>query len=309
MKKNNEAYQLAKYISDFLNDYAPSFLTTSQCTIKSYKDAWILYVTYLAEKEITPNQFNRKYFERDYIEGWISWLKEKRGCCPDTCNVRLASIRVFLEYLGARDVELLYLYQQAKQVKRQKTSKKKVTGLTRDAVSAMLEAPDLNTRTGKRDIVFLTLLYATAGRLDEIRSIKISHINLSADKPYINLHGKGDKIRTSYLLPRAVAHLKVYLKEFHGDAPKPDDYLFYSRVGSNKGKLTEAALDKRIKKYAKKAHEKCPNVPCEYTCPSISPCQGFSLDRRWIKCRSGKLFTWTFESRNYHEISGHYYRR
>lgn len=261
MKNNNEAYQLAKYISDFLNYYAPSFLTTSQCTIKSYKDALILYVTYLAEKEITPNQFNRKYFERDYIEGWISWLKEKRGCCPDTCNVRLASIRVFLGYLGARDVELLYLCQQAKQVKRQKTSKKKVTGLTRDAVSAMLEAPDLNTRTGKRDIVFLTLLYATAGRLDEIRSIKISHINLSADKPYINLHGKGDKIRTSYLLPRAVAHLKVYLKEFHGDAPKPDDYLFYSRVGSNKGKLTEAALDKRIKKYAKKAHEKCPNVP------------------------------------------------
>ena len=66
MKNNNEAYQLAKYISDFLNYYAPSFLTTSQCTIKSYKDALILYVTYLAEKEITPNQFNRKYFERDF---------------------------------------------------------------------------------------------------------------------------------------------------------------------------------------------------------------------------------------------------
>ena len=110
----------------------------------------------------------------------------------------MGSIRVFLEYLGTRDIELLYLFQQAKQIKRQKTSKKKVSGLSREAVSAMLEAPDLSTKTGKRDIVFLTLLYATAGRLDEIRSIKISHINLSADKPYINLHGKGNKIRTSW---------------------------------------------------------------------------------------------------------------
>lgn len=247
MKKNNEAYQLAKYISDFFNDYAPSFLTTSQCTLKSYKDALVLYIAYLEEKGISPDEFSRQHFEGKFIEGWITWLKEKRTCCPDTCNVRLASIRVFLEYLGTRNVELLYLYQQARQIKRQKTSRKKVSGLSREAVGAMLEAPDLNTKTGKRDLVFLTILYATAGRLDEIRSIKISHINLSAEKPYINLHGKGNKIRTSYLLPRAVAHLKVYLREFHGDNPEPDNFLFYSRVGAEKGKLTEAALDKRIK--------------------------------------------------------------
>lgn len=261
MKRNNEAYQLAKYISDFLNDYAPSFLTNSPCTLKSYKDALILYVLFLEECGITPNELDRECLESGWIEKWITWLKEKRNCCPDTCNVRLASLRVFLEYTGSRDVGLLYLYQQAKKIKRQKVSKKKVSGLSREAVTAMLKAPDLNTKTGKRDIVFLTLLYATAGRLDEIRSIKISHLNLIAEKPYINLHGKGDKIRTSYLLPRAVAHVKLYLREFHGGHPNPDDYLFYTRVGTERGKLTEAALDKRIKIYATKAHEKCTDVP------------------------------------------------
>jgi len=86
-------------------------------------------------------------------------------------------------------------------------------------------------------------------------------MHLGCEKPYINLHGKGDKIRTAYLLPRAVANAKVYIKEFHGENPDPDDYLFYSRVGGNKRKLTEAALDKRIKAYAKIAHEKCNDVP------------------------------------------------
>lgn len=261
MKRNNEAYQFAKYISDFLYDYAPSFLINSECTLKSYKDSLVLYILFLEENGITPNDLNRSYFESEWIEKWITWLKEQRKCCPDTCNVRLASLRVFLDYLGTRDVSLLYLYQNAKKIKRQKVSKKKVSGLTRNAVSAMLEAPNLATKTGKRDMVFLTILYATAGRLDEIRSIKITHIHLDCDKPYINLHGKGDKIRTSYLLPRAVAHVKVYLKEFHGQYPNPDDYLFYSKVGDNRGKLTEAALDKRIKFYAKIAHEKSADVP------------------------------------------------
>lgn len=125
----------------------------------------------------------------------------------------------------------------------------------------MLSAPDLSTRTGKRDVVFLTVLYATAGRLDEIRSIKISHIHLDEPKPYIILLGKGGKMRTAYLLPRAVANIRIYLKEFHGEKPEPEAYLFYSRVGGRKTKLSEPALDKRIKLCAKIAHEKCPEVP------------------------------------------------
>ncbi len=68
-------------------------------------------------------------------------------------------------------------------------------------------------------------------------------------------------MRTAYLLPRAVANIRIYLKEFHGEKPEPEAYLFYSRVGGRKTKLSEPALDKRIKLCAKIAHEKCPEVP------------------------------------------------
>ena len=86
---------------------------------------------------------------------------------------------------------MAYLYQDSKRIKRQKCTKKKVSELTREAVTAMLAASDISTRIGWHDLVFLILLYATATRLDEIRSIKLSDIHLEAAKPYITLHGKG----------------------------------------------------------------------------------------------------------------------
>lgn len=230
MKKNDrEAARIAGYISEFLHDYAPQFLTSSEHTLKSYRDALTLYVLFLEEKGITHDSLGRHCFERSSIEEWIVWLKDARNCSPETCNIRLGSLRTFLEFLGNKDIGFLYLYQEAKLIKRQKCRKKKVEGLTREAVTAILAAPDPSTRTGKRDLVFLTLLYATAARLDEILSIRLSHLYLDAEKPYVNLYGKGSKIRTAYLLPRAVEHIRIYLKAFHEAAPDPEAYLFYSR--------------------------------------------------------------------------------
>ena len=261
-RNNNDAVRFSRYISDFLYDYAPNMLTNSEHTLKSYKDALTLYIRFLESENIAPSAFSKSCFERLRIEKWIRWLKETRSCSPDTCNVRLASIRVFLEYIASRDVGLIYLSQDAKLIKRQKCAKKKVSGLTRDAVAAILAVPDIATDIGKRDLVFMILLYATAARLDEILSIKIKQIHIAGTKkPYINIVGKGQKTRTLYLLPRAVSHINKYISEAHGTQVDPDSYLFYSRVGGKYAKLTAPALDKRLKIYAKVAHMQCPDVP------------------------------------------------
>ena len=260
MKKTDDAPVIARRIFEFLHDYAPQFLTSSEHTLKGYKDALVLYFQFLQESGVSPEGLSRLHLEKEWIEQWIVWLKDTRKNSPDTCNNRLASLRRFLEYLAEKDIGMAYLYQDSKRIKRQKCPKKKVSGLTRDAVAAMLAAPDTSTRIGRRDLVFLTLLYATAARLDEIRSIKLDDIHLAAAKPYINLHGKGQKIRTAYLLPRAVALLKAYIKETYGQTGRADALLFPSRV-SGHGKLTEAALDKRIKTYAAQASGQCKDVP------------------------------------------------
>jgi site-specific recombinase XerD len=261
MKKSNDAAKISRYMSDFLYDYAPNFLTSSTHTIKSYKDTLTIYVMFLESIGVKPSSLDKKYFEKGCIEEWVKWMSNTRRCCPDTCNVRLGSLRVLLEYFGSRDVGFLYLYNEAKTIKRQKCVKKKVNGLTRDAVTAIMNEPDLGTKTGRRDFTLLMMLYGTAGRIGEILSVKVEHLHLDAPKPYVNLYGKGGKMRTAYLLPRVVSNILGYLRESHGAKPNPDDYLFYSRVGGIRGKLTEPAVDKRIKKYAASANEKCKDVP------------------------------------------------
>ena len=112
-----------------------------------------------------------------------------------------------------------------------------------------------------RDMAFMVLLYSTAARLDELLSMKNSQIHLDVSKPHATIIGKGNKIRTLYLLPKVVAHLEHYMKEFHGEHPDPDAYVFYSRNTGVHGKLTQPAISKMLKKHAKAAHDSCSEVP------------------------------------------------
>jgi len=260
MKSTNEAVMIARHINMFLNQYVPSQRTRSDNTLKSYNIALTLYLGFLeTEKCVTDVKLRGDCFSVQYIEEWLMWLKEKRACSPETCNIRLASLRAFLKYLGKHEVSLLHLSNAASQIHRRKTFRKKIQGMSKSAVTALLEAPDLSTKTGRRDIALLVLMYGTAARIDEVLSLKVGNLQLDAAKPYANIIGKGGKIRTLYLLPRNVVYLRTYLREFHGNSPNPDAYLFFSRSGG--GKMTQPAINKRIKKYAAIANEHCADVP------------------------------------------------
>ena len=261
-RRDSEAVKIARLISGFLGDYAPSALTASEHTLKSYRDALTLYICYLESEGVGSGQLGKECFGRQRIEGWIRWLQETRGNSPDTCNVRLASLRAFLDYAASRDVEMLYLYEEAKHVKRQKCPKRKVSGLTRDAVAAMLSAPDLSTPAGRRDLAFMVLLYATGARLGELLSMRMGQVHIDGvPEPHVILVGKGGKVRTAYLLPRAAEHLRRHIAETHGPAPNPDDVVFYSRVGGKGRAMSAPAIDKRLKMHARKARKSCADVP------------------------------------------------
>lgn len=262
-KINPEAVEIAKYISIFIDDYAPAHLTSSEHTLRSYDTALTYYIGYLDERGIKPSAFSAKSFEHRLIEDWLKWLAEERNCSPETCNNRLASLRVFIKYLSSRDTKYLYLLNDSKTVPLRDTKKKKVYGLTRNAVKVLLESPDLTSKSGVRDETLMVLLYGTAARLDEVLSMKVKDLHLNVSKPYVIVSGKGNVIRTLYLLPKAVDHLKNYLEIFHGLNPIPESYIFYSRNKGISGKLSQAAVRKMLRKYAAIAHEVNSDVPLD----------------------------------------------
>lgn len=258
-RPSGDAVLIARRIGEFLRDHAPRSLGRSPHTIRSYEGSISLYLLFLEAKGVTERTLSRKHFERAWIEDWVGWLKSERGCSNDTCNVRLAGVRAFLEYLGTRDVSLRYLGLEAKGIKRQTADKVKVDGMSKDAVEALLAAPGTSTPIGRRDTCFLTLAYSTACRLDEVRTLTIGQLHLDAAKPYMKVTGKGGKTRTCYLLPKVVGIIRAYMRDELGPNTRHSDLLFPSRHGG--GPMSEQAWDKRIKKHAAKARETCPDVP------------------------------------------------
>lgn len=263
-KPNKDAIAFSRHIHDWLTVYSSSVLSSSIHTVKNYKDTLSLYLHYLTRvKGLDADTFTFKLLERPVIEEWILWLRNDRKCSPETCNNRLASIRAFIKYLSERDISLMYLAHEVARIPRQKVLRKKVKGLSKNAVTALMKAPDTSTATGRRDLSLLIFMYATAVRIDEALSMKIDHLHLHAAKPYATIIGKGNKIRTLYLLPKAVAHLEKYIAEFHPTKPNPNSYVFYSRMKGYRYKMTQAAIAKQLRKYATVAHEESSEVPLD----------------------------------------------
>ena len=263
-KATNESVVIARHINAFLNEYVPSQKSRSSHTLKSYQYALALYISFLeAEKGISAERLCGGCFSRTMIEEWLQWLMELRGCSPETCNNRLASLRAFLKYLGSREILKLYLSEDATRIQRKKEVRKKIKGMSKKAVQVLLSVPDLSSKAGRRDLALMIIIYSTAARIDEILSLKIEQLHLAMEKPNVTIIGKGSKIRTLYLLPKAVAHLKKYLKEFHGNTPNPEAYVFYSRNTGLHGKMSQAAVNKQLKKHARSAHEMCGEVPLD----------------------------------------------
>lgn len=140
-QSTQESINIAKHISEFINEYMPTYRTSSEHTLKAYEDAIALFLMYLEnEHKIRCETLSPDCFAKDKIEKWIDWLMTSRQCSPATCNNRLAAIRGLLKYMGDKDPAFLHIYLNSTQIKRKDTQKRKVQGLSKEAVKALLDS-------------------------------------------------------------------------------------------------------------------------------------------------------------------------
>lgn len=260
--KNNSAIKVAKIYADWIHERSSSH---SAHTIKSYNTSMLLYLQFLEDKRmINVGEFcAEQMFSHEIIQSWMDWLEKERKCSAQTCNVRLANIRSFVKYMAERDLTYRYIFMDVSCVRPMKTTKKKVEGITKRAVKALLGCPNTKTRVGFRDAVLLSMLYTTAARVDELLSIKLQDINLDVEYPYVIILGKGSKIRTLNLPKKLTEMLKHYIQVFHSEMYAPSNYLFFSREKGINCKLSAMGLHKRIRIYAERANKKFNEVPVD----------------------------------------------
>ena len=145
-----------------------------------------------------PWKDNQLQFRWDCTGGaglWVGWIQNHMSlpelcrnslrsmhlCIWQTANIPCIPMKPRLLYTSGTWRKSAALNPVVSKVPLRKKTKKKVRGLTRDAVKVLLAEPDTTRKTGIRDLTLMVVLYATAARIDEILSIKVTDLHLDAE--------------------------------------------------------------------------------------------------------------------------------
>lgn len=206
-------YNFSYYLSAFLGKYLPGVVGASSNTISSYRDTFVLYLRYMkAEKGIPAERIKLKTLSPKCFSEFLDWLETQRRCSVTTRNVRLAAIHSFFRYLQYEAPECLDLCQKVLAIPFKKTEQRVLNYFSLDGIKLLLSMPDTSTKSGRRDLALLSLMYDTGARVQEIADLTPQCVRF--EKPAtIRLHGKGNKTRIVPMMDAQVALLKQYMTE------------------------------------------------------------------------------------------------
>ena len=264
MKKLKDK-KLFNNIKSFLTEYLPNVRGKSSNTVTSYRITLNLFLRFFEQsKKIDIFDFTTEMMTRDSVLGFLAWLKEERNCSVETRNNRLSCIRTFYKYLATHcDLSLAPVMNDLAEIAKGKVIKDQLpVVLSMEQVEWVLAAPNTNTPIGIRDRFYLTIMYDSGCRDDEMLSLKLQDITITGKTSKIHIIGKGGKSRITPISKKATALLGQYLKFFH---PGHDNshYLFYVKRDGTKRKMSADNAGRIMNKYeliVKQEHSDLPHL-------------------------------------------------
>lgn len=207
----------AALVTGFLTDYLPLQRGYSKNTILSYRDTLKLLLRYISmEKGISLRAFQTKDFHRGLIIEFLEWYR-KNGASSSAANQRLAAIKTFADYAQLECIECISPLLEISGIKAKKSAVKEVAFLSVEQMSELINIPDVNTPTGFRHRVILTLLYDSGCRVQELCDLTVADFFLNTNST-VRLHGKGNKFRTVVISDETANLLKGYISRYLSNA-------------------------------------------------------------------------------------------
>jgi site-specific recombinase XerD len=253
--KNNLLYFLSKY----LNNYLPLTVGASKNTISAYSDTFKLVFLFAKEKyKLKPNKIYLETIDKAFLSKFSSWIINSRKCSNNTKNLRMSNIKAFFTYIQSEIPSLSLHAQTILQIPKTKVPCKIVEYISTDGIRFILQQPDANTLIGKKHLVILSFLYATAARVQELIDVSISDFKFN-NSDSIKLTGKGNKARLIPLEKDIIVLLERYIEheKSHRGIYNKDDLLFLNSSGK---KFTRQGISYIIKKYSNIARKQNANL-------------------------------------------------
>ena len=146
-------------------------------TIASYRGSFRLLVR-SAQRELgkPPTDLAIDDLDTDFLGAFLTHLESERGNDPRTRNTRLAAIRSFFAYVAVQEPRHAALAQRVLALPSKRYTRRPVDFLSRDEVEALLRAPDLRTRSGRRDHTLLLVALQTGLRAAELIGLRCEDV-------------------------------------------------------------------------------------------------------------------------------------
>jgi integrase/recombinase XerD len=275
---------LAPTLQAFFTDRLIKQRRASEHTIAAYRDTIRLLLRFAAERTgTTPTDLEIDDLDAQLIGAFLDHLEQERGNSARTRNARLAAIRSLFRYAALRHPENAATISRVLSIPPKRFERALISFLTEPELDALLNAPNRDTWTGRRDHAVILLAAQTGLRVSELIGLTRSDLHLGHGA-YVNCVGKGRKQRITPLTRSTTAILSDWLRERVG---QPTDPLFPTRTGSA---LSRDALEHRLAKHVATATEQCPQLQTKQITAHVLrhyvdgwvmwPAGGFSCSRR-----------------------------
>lgn len=250
------SHLLANSMKRFFSHYLPGQKGLSVNTMHAYRDAIKLLLCYAADTPARPvDMLTVQDITEKVVIAFLDHVEQQRKCSARTRNARLAAIRSLFAFIARAEPALLQQCQRIRAIPLKRTQHQMVDYLEEKEMQAILDAVDINPRTGIRDRALLLLLYNTGARVSEIVALKIPDLRLTG-AGQVHLLGKGKKHRACPLWPETVTALQDYLKQ---RTPKESgiEQLF---LNANGAPITRFGIRHITCKYGAVAQQQCPSI-------------------------------------------------
>jgi len=254
---------IAHHITAFLRERLPLQRGASVHTCESYAYTFQLLFEFASIRfKVTPSKLNLEQIDAPLVMDFLGHIESVRGNSASTRNARLAAIKSFMRFVEHRVPSVLEQSLRVLAIPSKKTDVPLINYLSISEIQAILNVPDIRTRSGIRDRAMLHLCFVAGLRVSELVGLPLSAVMLQPT-PTIRVMGKGRKERCLPLWKQTAADLRSWLA-VRGEVPMPE--LFINARGEP---MTRKGFTYLLDKYAQLAMENCLSLKGKNISPHV----------------------------------------
>jgi integrase/recombinase XerD len=254
---------LAPSLQAFFVERLHNQRNASAHTVAAYRDTFRLLLRFVSEtKGIAPAKLTIEDLDALLVGAFLDHLEEHRGVSAKTRNSRLAAIHSFFGFAALQHPEHAALIHRVLAIPPKRAARPLVSYLSTAEIAALLEAPDLTTRLGRRDRALLLVAVRTGLRVSELAGLRRADV-VTGHGAALTCVGKGRKHRTTPLDAATAKVLRAWMEETTGESTSP---LF---PGPRGAPLTRDAISRIVTRHVRGAIITCPSLATKRVTPHV----------------------------------------